>query len=99
MVYYALMSIFHPTKIVITLVKKMGIEERSLRRKKLIVANRAKNFQEAEDWDLDFWLKQTPEQRLSALVAIRRDIMKIEEGKIRSLRVKRETDNGDDKRF
>ena len=56
----------------------MGIKERSAKRRKRIVTNRASNFREAEEWDLDFWQSQTPEQRLSALVAIRRDIMKVE---------------------
>ena len=55
----------------------MGIKERSKERKKRMVAYRAANFEAAEQWDLDFWLKQTPQQRLSALVSIRRDILKI----------------------
>lgn len=55
----------------------MGIKERSIQRKKRIVANRAKSFKDAEDWDLDFWQNQTPEERLSALVAIRNDVMKV----------------------
>ena len=42
-----------------------------------MVAYRAANFEAAERWDLDFWLKQTPQQRLSALVSIRKDILKI----------------------
>lgn len=40
-------------------------------------ANLAADFKEAEEWDLDFWQKQTPQQRLSALVAIRNDILKV----------------------
>ena len=56
----------------------MGIKERSATRRKRIVANRAANFQDAENWDLDFWQSQTPEKRLSALVAIRKDIAKVE---------------------
>jgi hypothetical protein len=55
----------------------MGIKERSLKRRKRMVAHRATSFKDAEDWDLDFWQNQTPEERLSALVAIRRDIMKV----------------------
>jgi len=54
----------------------MGILERSKRRKKRIVANRAASFADAEQWDLEFWQNQSPAQRLSALVAIRRDIQK-----------------------
>jgi hypothetical protein len=37
----------------------------------------ARDFSDAEQWDLDFWQNQTPEARLSALVAIRRDVAKV----------------------
>lgn len=50
------------------------LEERSQERRRRLVANRASSFAEAEDWDLDFWQQRTPEERLSALVAIRRDV-------------------------
>ena len=52
----------------------MGIEERTLERRKRMVAHVATSFEDAEAWDLDFWQKMTPEERLSALVAIRRDV-------------------------
>ncbi len=52
----------------------MSIEERSLERRKRIVAHVATSFEDAEAWDLDFWQQMTPEERLSALVAIRRDV-------------------------
>lgn len=55
----------------------MGIKERSKRRTKRIVANRARNFEEAEKWDLEFWQKQSPQTRLSALVAIIEDIKQV----------------------
>lgn len=42
-----------------------------------MVDHRAANFEEAEAWDLDFWQSQSPEQRLSALAAIRRDVNKV----------------------
>ncbi len=54
-----------------------GIADRSKDRRRRMVVNRAADFQAAEDWDLDFWLSQTPQQRLSALVAIRKDILKV----------------------
>ena len=57
----------------------MGIRERASERRKRIVANRAANFKDAEEWDLDFWQNQTPEERLSALVALRRDVIKVEQ--------------------
>lgn len=39
-----------------------------------MVVHRAKSFADAERWDLEFWQSKTPEERLSALVAIRRDV-------------------------
>lgn len=52
----------------------MSIEERSAQRRKRMVAHVARSFEEAERWDLEYWQSRTPEERLSALVAIRRDI-------------------------
>ena len=68
----------------------MGIKERSSERQKRIVAHRAKNFEDAEKWDLDFWQNQTPEQRLSALMAIRRDITKVGQGRKRKNKVSKD---------
>ena len=50
------------------------LEERSRRRRSRMVAHRASSYADAEVWDLDFWQSQTPQDRLSALVAIRRDV-------------------------
>lgn len=36
--------------------------------------NCANSFAEAEAWDLEFWQRRTPGERLSALVAIRRAV-------------------------
>ena len=47
---------------------------RSRLRRERIVAHRATGHADAEAWDLDFWQSQSPEDRLSALVAIRRDV-------------------------
>jgi hypothetical protein len=60
----------------------MGIKERSAARRLKIVAHRAANFEEAEAWDLEFWLGQSPERRLSAFVAIRRDVDKVMKGRL-----------------
>lgn len=54
----------------------MGIRERSAARRRRIRVNTARGFAAAEEWDLDFWQSVTPEERLSALVAIRRDVEK-----------------------
>lgn len=62
----------------------MGIRDRSSKRRKRIVANRTSSFQDAEKWDLDFWQKQTPEQRLSALVAIRMDVKKVKQARMKN---------------
>ena len=43
-----------------------------------MVANRARSFDEADDWDLEFWQSRSPQERLSALVAIRRDVELVE---------------------
>lgn len=59
----------------------MTLEERSVERRKRIVANVAHSYEEAEDWDLWFWQNLTPEERLSALVSIRRDIEKVNEAR------------------
>ena len=69
----------------------MGIKDRSAARRKRIVAHRATDFKDAENWDLYFWQRQTPEQRLSALVAIRRDVIKVEQARLRN---KCSTDDG-----
>lgn len=50
------------------------LEERSRERGERIVANRAASFAEAEAWDLDYWQRRTPEERLSAFVALLRDV-------------------------
>jgi hypothetical protein len=60
----------------------MGIKERSAARRAKMVVNRAASFEEAEAWDLEFWQRQSPEQRLSALVAIRRDVDKVMKGRL-----------------
>jgi hypothetical protein len=52
----------------------MTLEERSAERRRRLVANRAATHAEAETWDLEFWQSCTPDERLSALVAIRRDV-------------------------
>ncbi|RLB41176.1 MAG: hypothetical protein DRH12_08805 [Deltaproteobacteria bacterium] len=55
----------------------MGTRERAIERRKRIVGNIAANFEEAEQWDLEFWQRKTPQARLSALMSIREDIAKI----------------------
>jgi len=54
------------------------LEERSRERRERLVANRAASFAEADAWDLEFWQRRTPEERLSALVAIRKDVELVE---------------------
>ncbi len=51
-----------------------SLEQRSAERRARGVSHRASSHAEAEAWDLEFWQQQTPEARLSALVAIRRDV-------------------------
>lgn len=59
----------------------MGIKERSEERRKRMVGHRASDFREAEKWDLEFWQSQTPQQRLSALIAIRNDVLMVRQAK------------------
>jgi hypothetical protein len=62
---------------------RAGLEERSRRRRERLVAHRATDHHDAEEWDLDFWQARTPEERLSALVAIRRDVEVVEASRSR----------------
>jgi len=55
----------------------MRLRQRSVQRRRRIVAHRTKSFADADAWDLEFWQRQTPEARLSALMAIREDIRRV----------------------
>jgi hypothetical protein len=57
--------------IVSTLAEERAFKRRSARRRRIMVVHRAKDFADAERWDLEFWQSQTPETRLSALVELR----------------------------
>ena len=48
----------------------MTLKERSEARRKRIVGNHARNFAEAEQWDLEFWQKRSPQERLAAHAAM-----------------------------
>lgn len=39
-----------------------------------MTAHIAADWSDADDWDLEFWQRQGPEARLSALVALRNDL-------------------------
>ena len=54
------------------------LEERSRKRREAMETHRTRSPEEAEAWDLDFWQRRTPEERLSALVAIHRDVAQAE---------------------
>ena len=56
----------------------MSLEERSQQRRKRMVVHVATSFEDAEAWDLDFWQRRTPDERLSALLAIHRDVAAVE---------------------
>ena len=55
----------------------MGSKRRARQRRERIVGHIAYSHEEAERWDLEFWQAQTPQARLSALVAIHKDIEKL----------------------
>jgi hypothetical protein len=64
------------------------LEERSRRRREIMITHTARSPEDAEAWDLEFWQQRTPEERLSALVAIRHDVELVEAA--RCARPKRE---------
>lgn len=55
----------------------MNAKKRAAHRRKKIAANYAKSHEEAEQWGLEFWQSKAPQERLSALVEIHRDIERI----------------------
>jgi hypothetical protein len=57
--------------------QKSAILQRAQERRARIVTHRAASFDEAERWDLAYWQSTTPQERLSALVAIREDVDKV----------------------
>jgi hypothetical protein len=59
-------------------IRVSSLEQRSRDRRRRMVVHSAHTPDEAEVWDLDFWQQRTPEERLSALVAIRRDVEMVE---------------------
>ncbi len=58
-----------------------SIEERSRERRRRLVGHHASSHADAEAWDLEFWQSRSPQERLSALVAIRRDVELVEEAR------------------
>ncbi|MBN2369176.1 MAG: hypothetical protein JXO72_01680 [Vicinamibacteria bacterium] len=61
-----------------------SLEQRSAERRARAIVHRASSHADADDWDLEFWQQQTPEERLSALVVLRRDAEIIAAGRLRS---------------
>ena len=43
-----------------------------------MVFHSARSHEDAEAWNLEFWQRHIPEERLSALVAIHRDVELVE---------------------
>jgi len=56
----------------------IDLKERSRKRRETIETHRARSIADAEAWDLEYWQRRTPEERLSALVAIHRDVALVE---------------------
>jgi len=57
------------------------MKERARKRRARMVGHRAVSFQDADEWDLDFWQKAGAEARLSALVALRNEVEVIDVAK------------------
>lgn len=53
------------------------LSERAAERRRRMTVHIAANWSEADDWDLEYWQRQGPEARLSALVALRNDVTAI----------------------
>jgi len=60
---------------------RAALASRSRLRRERLVAHRASSHADAEAWDLDFWQSLGPEERLAALVAIRRDVEAVVAGR------------------
>ena len=71
-----------------------GIEERSAERRKRMVGHVAKNFAEAEAWDLEFWQSLTPQERVAAAGAIQHDVELVEQGKRKAEQIEEKTSGG-----
>lgn len=54
--------------------------------RRVIVGHVAANFVDAERWNLEFWQSQTPEERLSALVAIHEDVEMVHRARLKDSR-------------
>lgn len=50
------------------------LSERAAERRRRMTVHIAADWNDADDWDLEFWQRQGPEARLSALVALRNDL-------------------------
>lgn len=57
------------------------VAERAEARRRRLVANYAPSFAAADDRDLQYWQSLTPEERLTAWVALRRDVELVEESR------------------
>jgi hypothetical protein len=65
----------------------IDLEERSRRRRETMETHRTRSLAEAEAWDLDYWQRRTPEERLSALVSIHRDVELVEDARSKAASV------------
>jgi len=58
------------------------IIERSRERRTRIETHKASSFSEADEWDLAYWQRRTPAQRLEAYMALREDVEKVDAAKM-----------------
>ena len=59
----------------------MGFKERARERRSRMVVHVAHSHEEAEEWDLAYWQSLTPQQRMAALEALKRDAETIKRGR------------------
>jgi len=59
----------------------MSLKERARERRRRMVVHVAHSHEEAEEWDLAYWQSLTPQQRMAALEALKRDAETIKRGR------------------
>jgi len=62
---------------------RAALAARARERAARMVLGRSRGYEAAEQWDLEYWQSVTPEDRLRAFMAIRDDVQKVEESRVR----------------
>ncbi|NOZ95981.1 MAG: hypothetical protein GXP47_14775 [Acidobacteria bacterium] len=68
------------------------ILDRAAERRRRMVVHRATGFDDAEAWDLEYWQSRTPEERMEAFLALKRDVVIVLESRERDRRASAQED-------